>query len=334
MNILILGGLAFLGRHLVERGLERGDRITVFTRGQHNPDAYPQIEQLRGERDGNLSALAGRRWDVAIDTSGYVPRVVLDSARMLADAVDHYTFVSTVSVYRDTSTPRMDESAPVATLDDPAEEEITAETYGALKARCEATVEAELPGRALIIRPGLIVGRYDPTDRFTYWPRRVAAGGEVLAPNRPEDPVQFIDAHDLAAWMLDLAAQRSIGTYHATGPEYPLSIGAVLDQSKLEAGSDATFTWVPTEFLERHGIQPWQDLPAWVPDVGAYRGFSRIDCRRAVAAGLKFRPLRDTIHETRQWASTFASDHAWRAGLSSERERAALDAWHAETAQV
>jgi 2'-hydroxyisoflavone reductase len=331
MNMLILGGLSFVGRHLVERGLQRGDRITVFTRGQHNPDAYPEIEKLRGDRDGNLSALEGRRWDVAIDTSGYVPRVVRDSARLLADAVDHYTFVSTISVYRDTSTPGIDESAPLARLDDPSVEEITGETYGPLKVLCEEAVEEELPGRTLIVRPGLIVGKYDPTDRFTYWPHRVAAGGEVLAPDKPQDPVQIIDAQDLAAWILEMAEKRATGVYNATGPDYPLSIGDVLDESKVESGSDATFTWVPLEFLERQGIEPWQDLPAWVPDVGEYRGFSRVDCGRAIAAALQFRPLHDTIRDTREWAASFPPDHEWRAGLTPERERAALDAWHAET---
>jgi 2'-hydroxyisoflavone reductase len=330
LNILILGGLSFLGRHLVEQGLERRHHITVFTRGRHSPAAYPEIEKLRGDRDGNLSALEGRRWDVAIDTSGYVPRVVRDSARLLAEAVDHYIFVSTISVYRDTSTPGIDEYAEVTRLDDPTTEEITGESYGALKALCEQVVERELPGRTLIVRPGLIVGRYDPTDRFTYWPHRVGAGGEVLAPGNPQDPVQIIDAHDLASWICDLAERRITGIYNATGPDYPLSIGQVLAESKAEAGSDAAFTWVPAEFLEQQGIQPWQDLPAWVPDIGEYRGFSRVDCRRAFAAGLTFRPLRETIRDTREWASTFPPDHQWQAGLSRERERAALAAWHAE----
>lgn len=333
MNVLILGGLSFLGRHLVEQGLQRGHRITVFTRGRHNPEAYPEIEKLRGDRDGDLAALEGRRWDVALDTSGYVPRVVRDSAQLLADAVEHYTFVSSINVYRDISTPGTDEHAEVARLDDPTVEEITGESYGPLKALCEEAVERELPGRTLVVRPGLIVGRYDPSDRFTYWPHRVAAGDEVLAPGTPQDPVQIIDAHDLACWMIRLAERRVTGVFNATGPDYPLSIGRVLDEAKAESGSDAVFTWLPAEFLEQQGIQAWQDLPAWVPDAGEYRGFSRVDCRRAFAAGLTFRPLRDTIHDTRAWASTFAPDHQWQAGLSRERERAALDAWHRDHAR-
>ena len=177
MNVLLLGGLSFLGRHLVEQGLQRGNEITVFTRGRRNPELYGEVEKLRGDRDGDLTALAGRRWDVAIDTSGYVPRIVRDSTRLLTGAVEHYTFVSSLSVYADTRTPWQDETAPVATLDDPATEEITGETYGPLKAQAERAAEDEMPGRTLIVRPGLIVGKYDPTDRFTYWPHRVARGG-------------------------------------------------------------------------------------------------------------------------------------------------------------
>jgi 2'-hydroxyisoflavone reductase len=187
-----------------------------------------------------------------------------------------------------------------------------------------------LPGRALLVRPGLIVGRYDPTDRFTYWPRRVAAGGEVLAPDKPQDPVQIIDAYNLAVWILEMAERRSTGVYNATGPDYPLSIGDMLDEAKVESGSDATFTWVPAEFLEQHGVQPWQDLPAWVPDLDEYRGFSRVNCRRAFAAGLTFRPLWETLRDTREWAATLPPDHKWGAGLNRERERAVLDAWYAE----
>lgn len=327
MQILILGGLSFLGRHLVERGLQRGHEITVFTRGRRNVDAYPEIEKLRGDRDGDLAALEGRRWDVVIDTSGYVPRVVRASARLLAPAVDHYTFISSLSVYKDVSTPGLDERAPVATLADTSIEEVTGETYGALKALCEQAAEEELPDRILNIRPGLIVGRYDPTDRFTYWPYRVARGGEVLAPDKPQDPVQIIDARDLADWTLRMAEERKTGVYNATGPERPLSIGEVLEESRAQAGSDATFTWVPGDFLEQHGVQPWQDLPAWVPDTGEYRGFSRFVCSRALASGLTFRPLSETIRDTLEWAQTFTPDHEWRAGLSREREREVLDAW-------
>ncbi len=331
MKVLILGGLSFLGRHLVEEGLRRGEEITVFTRGLTNPDAYPDIEKLRGDRDGDLSALKGRRWDVVVDTSGYVPRLVRDSARLLAGAVEHYSFISSISVYAAVDTPGMDEDAPVATLEDPSVEEITGGTYGGLKALCEEAVKEEVPDGVLIVRPGLIAGRYDPTDRFTYWPHRVAAGGEVLAPGEPADPVQIIDARDLASWVLDCAARRLTGTFNATGPSQPLTIGDVVSVSKDVSGSDASFTWVPATFLELHEVQPWIDMPAWIPDTDEYRGFSRVDVSRALAAGLTFRPLAATVRDTLDWAATFPPDHEWRAGLSKERERAVLDAWHASS---
>ena len=189
MNLLILGGTVFLGRHLVEAALARGHAVTLFNRGQHNPDLFPEVERLRGDRDGDLQALEGRRWDAVVDTCGYVPRVVRASAEMLAPNVDHYTFISSISVYADTSKPGIDEQAPVGTLDDPTTEEVTGESYGPLKALCEQAAEAAMPGRVLNIRPGLIVGPHDPTDRFTYWVRRVAEGGEVLAPGNPHAPV-------------------------------------------------------------------------------------------------------------------------------------------------
>ncbi len=220
MRILILGGTVFVGRHLVEAALARGHEVTLFNRGQHGPDLYPGVEKLRGDRDGGLDALRGRRWDAAIDTCGYVPRIVRASATLLANAVDHYTFISSVSVYPEAHTRHLDEDSPVGALDDESVEDVTPETYGPLKALCEQAAEGAMSGRALTIRPGLIVGPHDPTDRFTYWPRRVAQGGEVLAPGRPERPVQIIDARDLAAWTLQLVASGARGVYNATGPDY------------------------------------------------------------------------------------------------------------------
>lgn len=327
MKILILGGLSFLGRHLIEIGLSRGHVITTFTRGKRNADMYPEVEKLIGDRDGDLRALEGRSWDVAIDTSGYLPRVVRDSARLLAPSLEHYTFVSSLSVYADNATPWQDENAPVETLDGASPDEFVIEKYGALKALCEAAAEAEMPGRTLIVRPGLIVGKYDPTDRFTYWPYRVSRGGEVLAPPA-EDPMQIIDAHDLAAWMLTMAEQRKTGVYNVTGPQEPLTVRAVLETCQSVSGSDASLTYVSSSFLEEQGVQPWQDLPSWVPDTEEMRGFSRTDVRRAVAAGLRFRPLADTVRDTLEWANEFPPDHEWQAGLTPERERQVLDAWH------
>ena len=224
MRVLILGGTVFLGRHLVEAAVTRGHNVTIFTRGQNPADLPAGVEALRGDRDGDLSALTDRRWDAAIDTSGYAPRIVRASAELLVESVGHYSFISSISVYHDLAQVGMQEDAPVATLADPAVEEVTGETYGALKALCEQAAEAVMPGRVLVVRPGLIVGPYDPTDRFTYWPHRVAAGGEVLAPGRPEQRVQYIDARDLAGWTLSLVERAQVGVYHATGPAAPLTM--------------------------------------------------------------------------------------------------------------
>ena len=229
MNLLILGGTIFLGRYLVEAALARGHQVTLFNRGQHNSELYPDVEKLRGDRDGGLDVLRGRRWDAVVDTSGYVPRVVRASAELLADAVEHYTFISSISVYPHFRSVGLDESAPVGTLDDPTVEEITGESYGPLKALCEQAVEQALPGRTLVIRPGLIVGPHDYSDRFTYWVRRVAQGGELLAPAHPDWHTQIIDVRDLAEWTLRMVERRQTGVYNATGPEYDLTFGQLLE---------------------------------------------------------------------------------------------------------
>jgi 2'-hydroxyisoflavone reductase len=208
MDLLILGGTGFLGRHLVEAALADGHRITLFNRGLSSPDLFPEVETIEGDREADISALRGRGWDAVIDTCGYVPRIVGASAARLADAADHYTFVSSISVYPDDIEPGADEGAPVEELADPTVEDVDGETYGGLKALCERAAEEEMPGMVLNVRPGLICGPYDPTDRFTYWPRRISAGGEVLAPDRPERRVQFIDVRDLAAWIVEMSAEQ------------------------------------------------------------------------------------------------------------------------------
>jgi 2'-hydroxyisoflavone reductase len=256
MNLLILGGTIFLGRHLVEAALRRGHTLTLFNRGQHNPDLFPQVEKLRGDRANasDLQALQARHWDAVMDTCGYLPRLVRLSAQALSNAVKHYTFISSISVYAEPPTPGMDESAPLARLADETVEEITGETYGGLKALCEQAVESVLPGRTLNIRPGLIVGPHDPSDRFTYWPARLRCGGAVLAPGRPGSPVQVIDARDLAEWTLDLVERQQTGHYNATGPAYPLTMGEVLETCRQAAGMDADLTWVSEAFLLAQGL--------------------------------------------------------------------------------
>ena len=330
MKLLILGGTVFLGRALVEAALARGHDVTIFTRGQHNPELFPEIEKLRGDRDGNLAALEGRRWDAVIDTCGYVPRIVSDSARLLAYAVEHYTFISSVSVYAHPSNPGLDEEAPVGTLADPTEEAVTGETYGPLKALCEQAVEATLPGRALVIRPGLIVGPHDPTDRFTYWPSRVARGGEVLAPEPRQQPVQIVDVRDLAEWNIRLVEQRRTGSFNAVGPDYRLSFEQLLDTCKRVSASGAEFTWVAPRFLVESGVGPWMELPLWVPSEGdqGSGGLMQTSNARAVAAGLTFRPVEQSVRDTLTWDAARPPDITRRAGLAPEKERKVLAAWH------
>ena len=316
MKLLILGGTAFLGRHLVEGAAARGHELTLFNRGERNPGLFPELEQIRGDRDGGLDGLRGRSWDAAVDTSGYVPRIVGASARLLADAVEHYTFVSSISVYGDLSMPPS-EASPVGTLEDEAVEEVGGDTYGPLKALCERAVEEALPGRALIIRPGLIVGPWDPTGRFTYWPVRIAKGGDVLVPSPPDAPVQVIHARDLAEWILDLAERRVTGVFNASGPETPLTMSAVLEECRRVSGSDARFAWAEPELLAEHGVEEWMGLPLWLADP-AYAGMSQANVSRAVAAGLTFRPLAQTIEETLAWARAEPAD--WPAGIDETKE--------------
>jgi 2'-hydroxyisoflavone reductase len=328
MQLLILGGTVFLGRAIVEASLARGHEVTLFNRGQRNPELFPQLERLRGDRDGQLDALRGRHWDAVIDPSGYLPRVVRASAELLADAVAHYTFISSISVYASYPSRGMDETATLGTLDDPSVEEITGETYGPLKAVCEQAVEAALPGRTLIIRPGLIVGPHDPTNRFTYWVDRVARGGDVLVPNCPDMDVQMIDVRDLAEWTVQMVEQRQTGSYNATGPDYRLTFGQTLETCKRVTDSDARWVWADQDFLSEQGVQEWTDLPLWIRATSDMVGFSAINIDRALGAGLSLRPLASTVADTLAWSRTLPSDAERRAGLSSEREAELLQLWH------
>jgi 2'-hydroxyisoflavone reductase len=260
VKLLILGGTLFLGRHLVAEALVRDHEITLFNRGQTAPDLFPEVEHLHGDRDGALSSLEDRTWDAAIDTSGYVPRVVRASAELLEARVGHYAFVSSISVYREPLTPRFDESAPVVEPDDPATEDVSAH-YGGLKALCENVVAGLFPNAHANVRAGLIVGPHDPTGRFTYWPERIARGGEVLAPGDPERWVQLIDARDLAEWLLVLAEERTVGTFNAAGPEARTTMGNLLETCVLACGNRARLVWVDEDFLLERGVDEWIELP-------------------------------------------------------------------------
>jgi len=328
LKILILGGTVFLGRHLVEAALERGHEVTLFNRGQHNADLYPTVEKLRGDRDGGLDALHGRRWDAAIDTSGYVPRLVRASADVLKNAVDRYAFISTISVYSDLSVLGADKDAPVGLLDDEKIEEIGGETYGPLKVLCERTAEEAMPGRVLTIRPGLIVGPYDPTDRFTYWPHRALQGGDMLAPAPADRRVQFIDVRDLATWTVRMVEDRATGTYNVTGSDEFLSFGRLLDACIDVSGAGARLVWIDETFLLEHEVGPWIEIPLWMPRADeSMRGLMAVDVRKAIAAGLTLRPLADTVRDTLSWDATRPVEAERTAGLRPEREVAVLRAW-------
>ena len=301
MKLLILGGTVFLGRHIVNEALDRGHQVTLFNRGKSNAALFPNVETLIGDRDGNLTSIEehlrqGHTWDAVIDPSGYVPRVVGDSARLLADTVEHYTFISSISVYDDFSQPDISEESSLGTLEDKTVEEVSGETYGPLKALCEEAAEAAMPGRVLNIRPGLIVGPDDPTDRFTYWPVRVDQGGDVLAPPQPDAPVQVIDVRDLAQWTLNMAEQRKVGIFNATGPAQRLRFDEFLNQCRAAVGSNAEFHWTAADTLATHEVGPWMDLPLWLPE--EMGGMTSADISNALAQGLSFRPLVETVVDT------------------------------------
>jgi 2'-hydroxyisoflavone reductase len=320
VKLLVLGGTKFLGRHAVASALADGHDVTIFTRGQTNPDLFPEAEHLVGDRDGGLDGLRDRTWDGVVDTSGYVPRVVRQSAELLRDAVARYVFVSSISVYADFGEP-VSEETPVAELEDPQTEEVM-EHYGALKAACERVVEEVYRERGALVRAGLIVGPHDPTDRFTYWPRRLARGGEVLGPGDPDAPVQLVDARDLARWLVQLALKGPGGTFNATGPADPLAFAELLERARTAIASNAEIEWVDEQRLLDAGVQPWSELPLWLPGT-EYAGMCRADIGRAVEAGLTFRPLEETVADTLAWDRTVDGD---RPTLSFEREQEILAA--------
>ena len=339
LRILILGGTGFIGPPQVRYALSRGHQVTLFNRGKQHVDWPGQVEELLGDRNtGDLSALAGREWDVCIDNPTTLPFWVRDAGRALAGKVGHYIFVSTISVYASNDKPA-DESAPTAPYlgKDPMAETMTTfganvgGLYGPLKAVSEQEAERQFPGHATVVRPGLIVGPGDETDRFTYWPVRLARGGEVLAPGDGTDPTQIIDARDLSEWIIRLAEQRTTGVFNAIGPAHPRDMRALLGGIAAGVHADARLTWAPTPFLEAHKVSAWSDLPVWVPGQGDTAGFHRRDNTRALRAGLTFRPLEATAAETLAWFRALPPDRQakQRAGLSADREAQLLAAWKA-----
>jgi 2'-hydroxyisoflavone reductase len=334
LRILILGGTGFIGPYQVQYALSRGHKITTFNRGKTHKNELPEgVEQLIGDRNGQLNALKNRQWDVVIDNPTTLPAWVRDAAQILKDNVEHYVFISTISVYSDLSKPP-DENSALQKYDgpDPYKETLEAmkaggfKTYGPLKALSEKETEKWFPGKALIIRPGLIVGPHDETDRFTYWPVRIDRGGEVLAPGKPNDPVQFIDARDLAEWTIRMAENGETGIYNGTGPAKPLGVGRMLDGIKEAEKSNATFTWVSEEFLAQQKVEAWSDMPVWT---GKESGLARTSISRALSKGLTFRPLADTARDTLAWFKSLPQDRQskLRAGLTPQREAEVLATW-------
>jgi 2'-hydroxyisoflavone reductase len=308
LKILILGGTGFIGPHMVRRARERGHTVTLFNRGKSNDKLFPDIETLIGDRDGKLDALEGRQWDAVIDTSGYVPRHVRDSANLLKSEAKQYLFISSVSAYASFDQPNMTEDAPGGTIADTTTEEVTGESYGPLKVLAEKAVQAAFPNGATVVRPGYIVGPGDSTDRWTYWPVRVAAGGEMIAPGEPSYPIEIIDARDLAQFVVHLLEQKTTGTFNAVGPSKPLQMGEMLDRLKAATGSNATFTWVDADWLEKEKVV----FPIWNAPKGPYAQVHTVSNARAVAAGLTYRPLEQTAKDTLEW---------WN-GLPEERRNA------------
>ena len=335
MRLLVIGGTRFVGRHFVSAALTRGHELTLFNRGTQAPPEG--VEAIQGDRFKDLEKLRGRRWDAVVDTCGLLPRAVKASAEALRDAVDVYVFISSQSVYADVSHPGVDESAPTETLTpeqlDKANAIDTAtasaaaygEMYGGLKALCETAVEEVMPDRVLVLRPGLIVGPYDYTDRFTYWVVRVARGGEVLAPGSAESRVQFIDARDLGEWTVKMLEDKRTGIYNANGVPGVYTMSEVLEKCKTVSGSDASIVWLDEEFLLQEKVAAWSELPVWLPEsADTLKGFMFVSSDKAIRAGLTFRSLTETITDTLSWHRATRSDQTLKAGLDPERERALL----------
>jgi 2'-hydroxyisoflavone reductase len=341
LDILILGGTGFIGPHQIRYALARGHRITVFNRGRR-PNAFSdRVEALTGDRmDGSLDALKGRRWDVCIDNPTTLPYWVRDIGHVLQGQVKHFIFISTLSVYASNAVPGEDEDGALAAY---TGEDVMAESmdslradmalFGPLKVASEREAQKWFPGITTVIRPGLIVGPGDETDRFSYWPLRLARGGEVLAPGDGSDPVQIIDVRDLAVWTICMAEQRVFGSYNAMGPDYRMSMAAMLYGIRAVTGKAASIHWVPADFLAERQVRPWADMPTWVPAQGDSVGFSTRSNARALAQGLTFRPLADTVQATLDWFRSQPAERQAqvRAGISAEREAEVLAAWKAAT---
>jgi len=340
MKVLILGGTRFLGKALVEEGLKRGHEITLFNRG-NNKEVFTEVEQLIGDRDGDVSQLENRKWDVVMDTCGFAPHQMKKIAAVLGKTIEHYTYISSISVYKDWVPFNISEDYHLQSiphdrlkdiLKDVEEGRISPyEHYGALKVLCEAEAEKYWPGRVLHIRAGQLVGPFDYTDRLPYWVQRVEEGGKIVVPGRPERPIQLLDVRDIATWVFDMVQKRKAGTFNVTGPEYELTMEELLNTCKVVTNSDAEFVWVDEQFALDHKVQPWSQMPLWIPEQYPLEGETEpwkmsISIKKALHAGLSFRPLEETIHDVYQWERG-RQDSKRKTGISHEKEQQLLDAW-------
>ncbi len=338
LRILILGGTRFIGLHMTALALARGHRLTFFNRGKTKTDRYPEVERIKGDRNGEIDGLKGREWDVVIDNSGYVPRHVKLTGELLAPSVRQYVFVSSISVYPDFSVPR-DESSPVGKLPDETIEKVDGETYGPLKALCEQAAERAMPARTCVIRPGLIVGPDDNTDRFTYWPARAARGGEFIAPGAPTDAFQIIDARDLAAFTLNAVENDINGVFNLVSNANEFKFGQLTDNCIAAANKQVKpkdpprATYLPAEFLEEHKVAPWSEMPVWLPAKGDEAAFAGTSNKAALAKGLKITPLKKTVNDTLAWHLTRPAEERekLKSGIAADKEAAVLAAWKART---
>ena len=340
MKILIIGGTKFLGRHLLAAAQARNHEVSLFNRGKYSNENFENVEQIRGDRNSDLDKLKNRNWDAVIDTCGYLPQTVKLSAEFLKDAVNQYVFISSGSVYADVRKPNYDEKTQTAQLTDEQKKEvekidpkgeltgpILGEYYGALKVLCEEAAENAMPGRVLNVRAGMIVGAFDRTDRFTYWVMRVYKGGEILAPGKPENPVQLIDARDLSEWIIKMIENGENGIYNVTGKPFELTFGKMLGEMKNVSGSDAKFVWASEEFLKREQVSPWSEMPFYLSESDdEIKNFLTMNVDKALEKGLSFRSLNDTIRKTFDWRKMIKDE--LKVGIDSEREEKLLRKWH------
>lgn len=330
-NILVIGGTAFLGRAIVDALLAKDHQVTIFHRGKTNPDIFPNVQSIIGDRDSEIEKLKGHHWDAVIDTCGYLPRIVEKSAKLLSKQVKSYVFISTLSVYADPSHSYQKEDAPLGILDDPATEIIDGETYGPLKALCEKEVLHHFGACSLIIRPGLIVGPHDYSDRFNYWIHRFAQGGDVLAPGKAERPIQFIDVRDLAEWICHLVEEEQGGVFNANGRPDQITMKDYLGICASISEKKSKTIWVDEAFLLSNDVTPWMEMPLWMPESDPNTaGFFKFDVSKALQSELQIRPFHETIEDTAAWLKTRPEDHHWRAGITHEKEKKILQLWNLE----